>query len=92
MADSIHIEVAWGDPGRQVLLALDVEAGTTLIEAIELSGILEQVPEIEVDAARLGVFSRKKSPLSFLISGATADCVLTFICRFRVEVTLCLHR
>ena len=62
MADSIHIEVAWGDPGRQVLLALDVEAGTTLIEAIALSGILEQGPEIEVDAARLGVFSRKKSP------------------------------
>ena len=62
MANAIHIEVAWGDPGRQVLLTLDVEAGTTLIEAIELSGICEQVPEIEIDAARLGVFSRKKLP------------------------------
>ena len=62
MADTIHIEVAWGDPGRQVLLELDVEAGTTLIDAIELSGICEQVPEIEVDAGRLGIFSRKKPP------------------------------
>ena len=62
MADMIHIEVAWGDPVKQILLALEVEAGTTLIEAIDLSGICEQAPEIEIDTARLGIFSRKKPP------------------------------
>lgn len=62
MADMINIEVAWGDPAKQILLVLQVEAGTTLIEAVDLSGIREQVPELEIDAARLGIFSRKKPP------------------------------
>jgi len=62
MAEMINIEVAWGDPEKQVLLALEVEAGTTLVEAIELSGIRDQVPGMEIDAAHLGIFSRKKPP------------------------------
>ncbi len=69
MAETIHIEVAWADPNKQILLALDVELGTTLLEAIALSGIREQVPDLDVDAAHLGVFSRKKSPEYVLREG-----------------------
>ncbi len=69
MAESINIEVAWGHPGKQILLALAVERGTTLLEAIELSGIREQVPQLEIDTARLGVFSRKKPPEYVLKEG-----------------------
>ena len=62
MDETINIEVSWGDTKKQILLALEVKAGTTLLEAIELSGIREQIPEIEIDAAHLGIFSRKKPP------------------------------
>ena len=69
MAEMINIEVAWGDPEKQVLLALEVESGTTLIEAIELSGIREQVAQLEIDPGRLGIFSRKKPPEFVLREG-----------------------
>ena len=35
MSDMIKIEVVYAMPERQVLLSLDVPAGTTAIEAIE---------------------------------------------------------
>ena len=69
MAETIHVELVWGEPDTQILLALDVAEGTTLLEAIEQSGIQEQNTKIEIDAARLGVFSRKKSPDYILREG-----------------------
>ena len=66
MDETINIEVAWGDADNQVLLGLGVDIGTTLIEAIELSKIREQVPEIIIDMSCLGIFSRKK-PADFIL-------------------------
>lgn len=69
MAENYRIEIAWGDSQGQVLLEMEVAPGTTLMEAINSSGIRDRVPGIEVNEARLGIFSRKKSPDYILQNG-----------------------
>ncbi len=56
---TIRVEVAYGEPARQVLLVVDLPAGATLAEAIEASGIRGQFPEMEVAPDRVGIFGRK---------------------------------
>jgi len=60
MVDSkmIGVEVAYARPDIQVIIPLQVEPGTTLIDAVKLSGILEQFPEIDLEQNRLGIFSK----------------------------------
>lgn len=55
----VRVEVAYATPERQVLLKVAVPEGCTLGEAIERSGILDEVPGIEVDPGRVGIFGRK---------------------------------
>lgn len=54
----IRVEVVYALPDRQCLLELDVPAGTTLIEAVRRSGILERFPEIDPEAAPMGIFGK----------------------------------
>lgn len=55
----IGIEVAWAEPGRHWLRKLSVPAGTTARQAVVQSGIDGQLPEVDVQGAPLGIFSRK---------------------------------
>ena len=55
----ITIEVAHARPEKQVLLSLQVNPGTTLIEAIEQSSMREAFPDLQIDADSVGIFSRK---------------------------------
>lgn len=64
--DIILIEVVYALPDKQILVSLEVPPGTTVAQAIELSGIRDQFPDIEINPKRLGIFSVK----------ATADTVL----------------
>ena len=54
----LRVEVVYALPGEQVLQALVVIEGTTVGEAIERSGILLRFPEIDLAAARVGIFGR----------------------------------
>lgn len=58
----IGVEVAYARPDMQVIIPLQVEPGTTLIDAIRLSGILEQFPEIDPEQNKLGIFSKLCKP------------------------------
>lgn len=58
MTETILVEVAYARPERQLILAVAVPAGTTAAEAVRLSGIEEQFPEIALDKNRLGVFGK----------------------------------
>lgn len=61
--EMIAIEMACVLPEHQELLALEVPAGTTLHEAVGLSGILTRFPELDVASLRFGVFGKiEKSP------------------------------
>jgi len=55
---SIEVEVAYARPERQLILKLEVPQGTNAIEAVRLSGIEEEFPEIDPGQNRLGVFGK----------------------------------
>ena len=57
-ASTITVEVAYALPDRQVILAAVVPANSTAHQAIELSGIIEKFPEIDLAKNKIGIFSR----------------------------------
>jgi putative ubiquitin-RnfH superfamily antitoxin RatB of RatAB toxin-antitoxin module len=64
MVESTHlirIQVCYAMPQRQILLDVSVPVGSTLHQAINASGILQSVPEIDLSVWRVGVFSKLKT-------------------------------
>ena len=59
--DVITIEVVYGTAEDQTLIELQVQRGTTLIEAIRLSAIADKCPEIDIDDSRKGLFGKMVS-------------------------------
>ncbi len=54
---------------EQILLALDVEEGTTVRQAIEKSGIQRRFPEVDPARAPVGIFGRLARPDALLRDG-----------------------
>ena len=61
-----YVEIAFALPDKQLIRKLEVEQGTTLAEAIELSLIVEDFPELSWGAKTVGVFSQRK-PLDYVL-------------------------
>lgn len=57
-SEKYFIEVTYALPEEQVLLTLDVEQGTTVEQAVKLSGILEQFSDIDLSKNKLGIFGK----------------------------------
>ena len=57
-AGEIRVEVAYAHPRRQVIVELTVSKGCTAREAVDLSGIAGQFPELSGQQLALGIFSR----------------------------------
>jgi len=57
-APKLPVEVAYARPDIQLIVPLEVPAGTTVQQAIELSGVLEQFPEIDLGENKVGVFGK----------------------------------
>jgi putative ubiquitin-RnfH superfamily antitoxin RatB of RatAB toxin-antitoxin module len=62
MNDKIDIEVVCALPAKQTLLKQQVAAGTTVLEAVRASGILEKHPEIDIATTKLGIFGKLVKP------------------------------
>ncbi len=56
---TIEVEVAYATPAKQQIIALRVPSGTTALDAFKQSGIADEFPEIDPNAAVMGIFSRK---------------------------------
>jgi len=54
----ITVEVAYALPEKQALKQLTVALGTTALEAVNQSGILELFAEIDIANAKMGIFSQ----------------------------------
>jgi putative ubiquitin-RnfH superfamily antitoxin RatB of RatAB toxin-antitoxin module len=54
----MHIEVAYALENKQTLLNIEVDAGTTLKQAIELSGLLTLYPQINLMKDKTGIFGK----------------------------------
>lgn len=57
-APGITVEVAYAKPDSQRIVKLTVPVGTTLIDAVQRSGIDEIFPEIDLETATFGVFGK----------------------------------
>ncbi len=55
---TITVEVAYARPDKQMIIPLKVKPGTTLEQAIELSGIKEHFPEIDLAVNKVGIFGK----------------------------------
>lgn len=58
MSDRNSIEVVYALPHEQVLLELQVPPDTTVAEAIQLSGILQTYPDIDLARNKFGIFGK----------------------------------
>ena len=67
--DRIRVEVAYALPERQAILALEVAAGTTALEAAQRSGITDKFEGIDLDNAKMGIFGKVVSPQQVLQEG-----------------------
>ena len=56
--DRLHVEVVYALPEKQRLIALDVPAGTTMLEAARESGIAEHFEGLDLARAAMGVFGK----------------------------------
>lgn len=66
---AIQVEVVYAIRERQELVALKVEAGSTVADAIELSGLAERFEGFAVNPDTVGIFSRKVSLEQLLRDG-----------------------
>lgn len=63
---NISVQICVAFPDRQLLLHLMVPEGSTLIQAIHLSKISDQVPEIALGNCRVGTYGKIKAPDTIL--------------------------
>jgi putative ubiquitin-RnfH superfamily antitoxin RatB of RatAB toxin-antitoxin module len=57
-SNQILVEVAYAKPDVQVIIPLFVDAGTTLEQAVQQSGVLDDFPEIDLNKNKVGIFSK----------------------------------
>ncbi|MFT7673283.1 MAG: putative ubiquitin-RnfH superfamily antitoxin RatB of RatAB toxin-antitoxin module [Gammaproteobacteria bacterium] len=58
MSIKIPIEVAYAMPDRQLILAIEIEPGTTPLEAIKISTIDQHFDDIHADDCHFGIFGK----------------------------------
>ncbi|ODT75614.1 MAG: RnfH family protein [Nitrosomonadales bacterium SCN 54-20] len=63
---NIDIEVVYALPEKQVVRRMNLPEGTTVEQAVKLSGILPQFPEIDLLKNRLGIYGRLVPPTTAL--------------------------
>ncbi|MBV2091359.1 MAG: RnfH family protein [Candidatus Thiodiazotropha sp. (ex Ctena orbiculata)] len=54
----MNIGVAYADKFKQLWLKLEVPDGSTVMQAIVKSGLLEQFPEIDLSRQKVGIFGK----------------------------------
>ena len=60
--NTIAVEVVYALPDTQILKRLDVAESTTVSQAIALSKIISQFPEIDLTKNKLGIFGKLTKP------------------------------
>jgi uncharacterized protein len=69
MTERIVVEVVYAAAEETVRRQVELAVGSTVMQAVEASGIRAALPESAVDPARLGIFSRRAAPDEVLRDG-----------------------
>lgn len=63
---NIDIEVVYALPEKQVVQRINLPEGTTAEQAVKMSGILRQFPEIDLLQNKLGIYGKLIKPATIL--------------------------
>lgn len=55
---TLLVEVAYSEPGGQVLLRVNLPEGSTVEQAIRQSGVLEKFPQLDLAAHKVGIWNK----------------------------------
>jgi len=69
MAELLHIEVVFAGVDTALRKSVQVEQGTTVTDALRVSGIAADLGVSEIDPALVGVFGRVAGPGTLLRDG-----------------------
>ncbi|HAT06759.1 MAG TPA: RnfH family protein [Aeromonas salmonicida] len=69
MSDLLNIEVVYALPKRQTVLRIRVAPETSVLAAIEQSGIVQKHPEIDLSVNKFGIYSRPVKGTELLQDG-----------------------
>lgn len=61
-SEKVFIELVYALPEEQEIFSLDVDQGTTVEQAVKLSGILDKYSEIDLAKNKLGIFGKVAKP------------------------------
>ncbi len=56
--NKITVEVAYALPAQQVILAVQVDEGATIEQAVNASGLMEKFPEVNLTSNKVGVYGK----------------------------------
>lgn len=68
-APQINIEVACATKARQMVISLQVPDGTRLAEAVALSGITDEFPDLDITTSKMGIYGQVESKDRILADG-----------------------
>lgn len=54
----MQVSVAYTEPSQQIWLSLDVPESSTVLQAIERSGILARCPSLDLKKNKIGIFGK----------------------------------
>lgn len=60
MAELLKVQLCYATPLREILRPLEVAPGTTIEQAIAQSGLLDDVPGIDLATQPVGIYGKKK--------------------------------
>ena len=55
---SLHVEVAYAKPNEYKIIELQVIKGTTILETVQQSGMLDSYLEINLNVTKLGIYGK----------------------------------
>lgn len=76
----MQIGVAYSEHAHQVWMTIDVPETTTVRDAIDRSGILQQFPTIDLDAQKVGIFGKVVKPDDVLRPGDRIEIYRPIVC------------
>ncbi len=54
----MQIGIAYAEPDQQVWIKLEIPQGSTLLEAVHRSGILNRFPQLDLKRQKVGIFGK----------------------------------
>ena len=67
--EAIRVEVVFAAPDRQQLIAMDVAAGSSVVDVIAASGLAAEFPEYRFAELEVGIWGRTVSAHRVVVAG-----------------------